>query len=520
MLSNLFSSKLKSPLRCFASINSIELADAVKSLKYEPPELSVSFIVPELLAASDLLRNQFLDDLPTSLGDRTPHFVIVGFQKQGQAIVRTIAELVHLENEKRCRLTILYENEQDRIEFMNRFPAFCQEQTAEMDPWDLPREADDWNCKTVHAKKHLRFPESEPGISFVCNARFEQLPAHGLNDRNVQKIGSLLSIEHCLPLVIVCQDDDATNLRTAQMLTEKLQATTELPQNHPWTRSHRESQPGLPVYVQLWEHDGLHQALTSPPMWAKNGVRPVCKTVPFGRALNVLNHDSITGDDTVQLAYRIFAAYELFYSDPTKNWEQIDWDRLVEFDQTLSTQSKKQITWDAWTSSTFYSQYSNIQAALHAPFKSRILNPVLTMSGLTSGIGKKVQISIDRKIFLHLGRVEHNRWTGERLMSGWRYAEKREGEPKEATDSRRERHQLVSCDDMKETLQAEFDNEFFKDLMQYQCLLKHYGIECRLAAELKDHVARIIERQTSSDQPPGEMPSGMPGLGSGGEAIV
>ena len=452
--------KVFGPLRCFASIESGELADAANQLDFgrDLEDFEVDFVLPAEFAATQLLCGPVLKRLPESMSGRSLHFVLFGFGMQGQALAKQIANLVHLEDEKRTRVTILFEDARSVARFQSEYPAFCPDlkvyRAGNPDKWDLPAEADEWDGP-YHAAKHLRSPVDEPGVSFVCNAAFIPMPEDPVADGVLRGIDSLNHRDDCLPMVVICTDDENRNARIAQRLRDRLATTDSFPSDHPWYGK------GLPVFVSLPTHTVLHDALTDSNE-ASDADAKTCVLIPYARTNQILSYDAIARSGQRAVAKAIYHGY---FPSP-KPSPDVLWSRLA--------------SWE---------RHSNLAAAGHAPFKGRMIGLPLDLSKVLDD-GQIVQqsslrpVSVSQENVELIGRVEHNRWLAERLMSGWRYAplpphdntpesraEVRASVKKERS-ARRERDQIVP----NERLPAE---EFSKDLIQQDSMLSVFGYTAR-----------------------------------------
>lgn len=393
-------------LRCYAHIDSSELVAASNVIDSEDkpkrerdkrvmPE--VEFVLPQELAATQLLTVGVREKLPADLSGRTPHFVLFGFGVLGQEIARQIAELIHLGNEKRVRVTVLYETNEQAAEFRSKFPAFAPDletyRQSNPNPWELPADADLWGSP-FHAKRHARSPDlvnpdssDRPlPVSFVCNADFIALPP---------------------------------------------------------------------------EHDVLHDAMST---WSQKsmGGAPTCKLIPFARTNEILSYDAIVRSGQRELAKWIQHGFQSeAKADPERLWSEL-------------------LAWK---------RRSNLATAAHSPFKGRLIGKDLTFENviLAADMFKERQdedVTLSTELRSLLARVEHNRWMGERLMAGWRYAnppmpahdpaddEDTERATKQRMDGmtrRKERDSIVPCRDLP------FE-EFQKDLNQQVSLLLAFGL--------------------------------------------
>ncbi|MEM9369353.1 MAG: NAD(P)-binding protein [Planctomycetota bacterium] len=413
-------------LKCFAHIENNELfsasrvLDDVRSASLPSKHAEgrsfskrpvVEFVLPEEIAATQLVIGPLRQALPRELGRRVPHVVVFGSGAQGQALAREVAELVHLRNLKRSRLTLLVDDPIGAKRFRSAFPAFGPDLTqwhdAHENAWNLPAEADRWEGP-FHAADHLRFPEGvtegAPGVSFACNANFIDLPDDPVDDEVIQGIRYLLHRADCLPMVVVCTDSENRNALIAERLRDRLAPLHEWPEDHPW------SEDGLPVFVCLPEQTVLHDMMR---VWNQSQAQKRCRLIPFAHTREILGYDAIVSSGQRELA-KWLASRFANEVEPEAYWDGLrGWERR-----------------------------SNMAAAAHAPFKGDILGIDLDLSKVptAASLHASVAPTLVECAFKYgdqmiAAQAEHNRWIAERLMAGWRYADKPPLPPHDPTDA-------------------------------------------------------------------------------------
>ncbi|TWU04695.1 NAD(P)-binding protein [Stieleria varia] len=429
-------------LRCFAHMDNPELVEATSKLSYssQNSRVEVEFFVPQELAATEMLIGPLADRLPRDLGNRTLHFVLFGFGQQGQSLALQIGELVHLENRKRSRVTIVHDDPKQRESFLSRYPAFApdlsQRQPAGPKGWDLPALADQWDGP-YDAPIHRRSPTSRPGVSFVCNAAFVEAGSELVCDDTIAGVEYLLDREDCLPILVVCTDDESHNANLTQRLRDTIEMLEKGPVASPW------GDDKIPIFVSVTQHIALHHAIIESNKQASDGPYR-CELIPWAKTDQVLCYNAIAASRQRELAIDINGSYSQKYGDEARS---------------------------LWSELTYWERHTNLAAAGHAPFKGRVLGHRYDLShsadaGATEKTksGTWTELRRTRKQLEQVAEVEHNRWIAERLLTGWRYAplpplppglvegskeeDAAKSARKKATTQRKERHTIVHWKDL------------------------------------------------------------------------
>ncbi|MEL7267876.1 MAG: NAD-binding protein, partial [Planctomycetota bacterium] len=230
-------------LRCFVWAENEHIASVAKSISRggNNSEIDVEFFDPAQIVANDLVLGQLPNQIPYDLvrDDKTrsapkrpptqyvQHFVLIGFGRKMQQIARSLAEMVHLENETRSRMTILYDQPDRIAKFRSTHGSFgplrFHEDLPLEDAFNLAGSADHWNAFT-EVKQHSRspmgdIPDGVIPVQFAANASATPLPADPASDDVIHAINALVSDESdSLPFVIVCTDDPNRDLGIAQRL--------------------------------------------------------------------------------------------------------------------------------------------------------------------------------------------------------------------------------------------------------------------------------------------------------------
>ena len=515
------------PLQCFAHIEKQELAEIANryDIKSTNTDLDIHFVSPLESSARYLLQKLVLNYLPEKLENRVPHFVIVGLQKRGQAIALEIAKLFHIENKLRSRLTLVANQQSEIDNFQQRYPTLAPDLTewqttySDHEGFSLPAEADDFNDFTFAAVDHSRLPEvAPPGLSFVCNAGFRQLDLKGNLEPLIEGIQFLAtqpssaadtsSAEHSrisLPIVILCSDDDVTNAAILQRLQESLQRIPVDKSQTSW------GDKPMPLFCSIADSPELIKMIKTAES-ANGSAIGLKKQLAvyiegFAPTKEILGLRQTANSGTRGLAKLLNADYE------KKDLKELTYKRFNDLD-ALHKQAKIDKTWfgvkpawyftqktyakhcadrlywfevnEAWRQANYWQQQSNLLAAAHAPFQGRIM-------GLRKADSKFLPNEVlcdDESMLKHEGKetsedpekqnanqsdefttdrvCEHNRYSAERLLDGWRYApssietKKDDHEKNRINDemrARKERPSLVPTDHLPDEEREKVGNQ-------------------------------------------------------------
>ena len=367
------SRKQSQPIRCYAHIENRELAAAANRFdtNTEHDEIEISFVDPAELAATQLLLDQVLKKLTVeNVRERKPHFVLIGFDQQGQAVANQIAQVMHLENEARSRMTIIHESKEQKAAFLNAYPAFAPNLSSfnsmGLHGYNLPAAADDYANQDYRPliPKRDQLDDDGKGVDFVCNAEFILNSGDPVDDKLIDGIEYLMQMDRSredmsesgrrpctsLPVIIVCTSDDKRNAAIAERVKEQIERLSTLKASHPWALE------GLPVYVSITENEGLHTLIetqkTSEPVLFGDNCRVRVDIGTFAKTDQILTYEKIVNSGTRALAKVLNASFD------------------EEFEFTLECAPEIE---QKWSESDFWERKSNLDAAIHAPIKGRIL---------------------------------------------------------------------------------------------------------------------------------------------------
>jgi hypothetical protein len=272
----------------------------------------------------------------------------------GQSIALHAAELAHFGNRKRLRMTVLDRETRGFEAFRARYPAFCRPD-ADLsgdvpDGWDEPR-------------------STRPGIRFVCNAEFRELPADIEEPGFIGRLGKMLLRPGVRPTLFVGFDDEDANFETAMRVMHKLRDGLE-----------EEDRARLKAHVWLPAHAGFAALL------------PKAGFAAFGEQDVVCTLEEVRNRLLLDLARGL---HEEFRRDNQElrigPWEELD-DVL---------------------------RMSNVWAATHIDVKLRDMGYEVRAKDEPGRPIEDFGDNVER-----MAEVEHNRWVAERLMAG-----KRHGKP-------------------------------------------------------------------------------------------
>ena len=383
-------------------------------------------------------------------GDEVAHIVIVGFGDFGRSLALSLAELGHFPNQKRLRVTIADRDiERKARHFLARYPRFTSRSHPDAVPmWDpcgdassvgpfgaAPGRADEW----AH--------DSAPGLTFICNARFIELPDVA-EERWVEALDRDLTLRGVKPLVFVCFDEDKLNFK----LAERLRAARDRhgegeKKDGVWRR-----RDDWPIYVWIPAQRELSAVLL------RSGDDPF----PFGHCYGSVSYAEVTDGWCDRLARFLKLGYTAHY-DATRNAEaKHAWADARQYASLLPdptgmtprSRSWQAITdatkrcWDAESNEAF--RASDRSAAIHAVVKLASLGIVLPdtpgdSQGASAAASRALRnakrtLPVDSDVHLASGRpgeeqeqaesqtlkslacMEHYRWCSERLLAGWHYA--------------------------------------------------------------------------------------------------
>jgi hypothetical protein len=141
-----------------------------------------------------------------------------------------------------------------------------------------------------------------------------------------------------------------------------------------------------------------------------------------------------------------------------------DFDAIMDWLTSLSPAERKRYATAVWYDLPEYKRESNRYAADHAATKHRM-----------AAVFRGVDSSADRQVVRLLAESEHRRWCAEKILDGWEplpetETERWETEHGQRTLRDRRLHPAIRPVD---SLRAEIDGEWEKDVTQVESLLKY-----------------------------------------------
>ena len=372
-----------SKLECFAKITDPTVFHIFNTrVSQYIPKLPIELRVfnPTAICARQLLEKEAVQWRPTST-EETGLFVLIGFEKAGQAIALQIAELAHFENRKRQRLLVVENNIGDiASRFKAQFGTFTHEGEASLSGKDVgfSKEADEWSSRALRPIEDEQ--TMEPGIEYICNTKFVEAPRHYSERCFIDMLHRLLAEENVKPTIVVCRDQDRENFDIAGIISDSI--------------SHQLKQT-LPIYVWLPRQKALSAVLQSELDQIEDLKSVDCFVRPFGDC-NEVTLDTLLDSEVERNARRLHENYQQEQCDGKRSGACADWDELSE---------------------TF--RQSNRSAAIHASIKQEVLK--------SQGVDPASEEVTDSHADL-LSEIEHNRWVSERLLAGWRYGPTRDNQ--------------------------------------------------------------------------------------------
>jgi hypothetical protein len=300
------------------------------------------------------------------------HFVIIGFGAMGQMLAVQLAQLAHFPNRKRSRFTIADQNiESVGRQFLSRFNRFSawDDRTIGVPYFDEPH--DEWYGPQFNLPTGLATGCPQV-LEYVCNAQFIEAPSDIGDERFAYELIGRLTWPGTKPAIMICGQRDHDNFDAAVRLQARLACLGV----------------SFPIFVWLPRQPALARAL------AQDG-----RFVPFGVSQMAAGLGEIESPRREHFA-RIFHDYHA--------------KRAKERDANFRIQP--------WASLSEEFRESNRQAADHLVIKVATLGYRLRHQGEVEPKNRVELTTISTDKALMLAEMEHNRWSSERLLNGWRYA--------------------------------------------------------------------------------------------------
>ena len=458
-------SSKRSPLRCHVHVRDRDLANGIRArLDREGGNVQPRIDVEIFNSTERTVRRLFQDGigperLPSKQGE-VAHVVIIGFGDFGQELAERLATLGHFANLARLRMTIIdHDLEKKAKAFLARYPRFTRRDpfapTGEVVVpwWRLSDRAHDRRC--LDAWEY----GSDPGISHVCNADFLELEDVE-EDVLVRKLAERFKPAGVKPLVFVCFDAADMNFTYAERLCElrnRLDPKQFPPA--PSIESGAAGGPLWPVFVWIPDQSELSGVL------GKNPSDPI----PFGACFGTVSYEEVTASWADELARFLKFGYTARFPDEGLNKDDVraQWRACAETVKGMPFSglgTPGTCTWQDHVNAArhWWNQEkreafrtSDRAAAIHAVVKLAFLG--FRIDPATGGGSDALREMVmaakdiipvtypphdeqmrddsehagdaadsvsqsDRERLQILPRMEHYRWSAERLMAGWRYA--------------------------------------------------------------------------------------------------
>lgn len=327
--------------------------------------------------------------------DETAHYVLFGFGPMGRALAVQLVRLGQFPNRRRPRLTIV-ERDAGRAaaEFLSRFSRFSPWTTERPGVERFDETGDDWDVNDESLPDDVRAPYAE-AVQYAARAKFVEAPATAGDERWIAGLAAELRRPGVKPVVFVCGERDRENFESAVLIHEQL-AIEEL--------------GGTPIFVWLPRQPALAEALE------RDG-----RFLPFGEGRTAASYDEITCPMRETIGRKVHEAY-----------------------QTLAVGRGELRQTTAWEGEQEAFRESSRCAADHLLIKLAVLGLRLRRGAAPPPHAVAID-ELPAEMAALLAEMEHNRWTAERLMSGWRYVPKGRTPEEIAGNKRRRRnHNLVS----------------------------------------------------------------------------
>lgn len=373
------------------------------------------------------------------------HVFIAGFDLTGQAVTNHIARLAHFSSLTRPRVTILG-NDKDKENwerFIDRHPALAPKglDLAKGDP------SDEWEDKKFHPSDDFFRTKrlNKSAVEYAANAEFLSFN-DGMDSHSLLKV-----LKERLPkddkktrfAVVVCRETENRSFQMALRIQERL------------FQHFYNDLVAVPIYAYLPTEYHLADLLDNQSGEGTEAQRGRFPIHAFAEKKSTVSYDRITQNDIRNEADTIKTAYEALSGNQYKH---TDFNRS-NFEAVIHSELKFEALGIRFVKQSDRSQLlaNYLSAEVNAEFESTI-----------NGKGGKVSLSLEAfeslkpetqqrlallqkvkesdeltKVYLQekatalvtafgnevsnadlAAQMEHNRWMGERLASGWSYGER------------------------------------------------------------------------------------------------
>ncbi len=219
-------------------------------------------------------------------------------------------------------------------------------------------------------ERQRSFDLRNPHFGGVADIEFTAL--HNDDRELFARVAAWCREPDALATVIVCFDDDARSLSCALTLHPQLKST------------------GVPILIRMTNDGGLTALLDS-----EAGDTQLAGLVHPFSLLRLSSGEGMLFDDTVDTLPKTI--YEAWVAQRKKSGDTVEANTALVPWEELDEDFKD----------------SNRHQADHRPVKARALGALLATSGTPTPTPEHIEV---------LARMEHSRWSAERILDGWRYA--------------------------------------------------------------------------------------------------
>jgi hypothetical protein len=401
------------------------------------------------------------------------HAVIVGFGEVGQALALAIGNLAQYENDRRTRMTILYEGSEEKsmTAFLARYPQFFPDPNepefaavmnkaglnpASYNPWMPHEEMDHWAFGV-----HVEQSGKGRGCTYAVNGGFYRQQGGCAVRSVVDRVIDLCKTKDVRPMVFLCQDQDEENCVDAKLLRDELDTLLKVAvKGEPAMKGDPDHRVTVFPYVPF--RPTLH-AMVNPR--DKNSA----DLIPWGNTAEICRYNALRSDLVYEMAVTAFANFPRSETDVAgdsgRQCRLATVDAINKFENTRP--------WE---------RHSNLMAAAHWNSKLAIMNLRLEddlESDEHQDVGSDfVPTNTDHPKKL-MAIMEHNRWVAERLLQNWQYGERA---PKDSPENCR-RLTMVDWENVENWEQE-------KDYIQIEALLEYCRVE--MSKDPRDRRFRLV----------------------------
>lgn len=380
-----------------------------------------TYSVPEA-TARELLASHPVDDIDDR--DQRIHVWLVGWTALSEALVDQLLHLMHYPDGVDRRVTVITD-----------VPDRAERDIAALSPGIDP---DWWNDESMRRFVDELFPDidvrSLPSTDMLLLS--DKFPLYD-------------ELEENDTLTVIADGPDARSLRSlVSVWAPKLDDLTE--------------ELGLDTQLLYRGSDDTNDPVSTAEI----------RTAPYTAFGSGCSIDSVRGDTRDRIARRLALVYHVLYEaepwtilqgcDAETVGSMADIDSVFGWLGSLSEAERERYATTVWRDIPEYKRESNRHAADHAAVKHRMAR-ILGAVGTTP----------DRRTLRALAESEHRRWCAEKILDGWEPLPDSETErwnsDEQALREQRYHPEIRSV----ESLRAETDGEWEKDISQVKAVLDH-----------------------------------------------